>query len=69
MSNFQFRSDQMVDELVQFNQNLSKGVKNLLDTDEISSGLPRVKKSTPKTNSSFTATSPRPGWYKTKPRC
>ncbi len=39
MSNFQFRSDQMIDELVQFNQNLSKGVKNLLDADEISSGV------------------------------
>ena len=39
MSNFQFGPDQMVDELVQFNQNLSKGVKNLLDADEISSGV------------------------------
>ena len=39
MSNFEFGADQMVDELVQFNQNLSKGVKNLLDADEISSGV------------------------------
>jgi len=39
MTNFNFRSDQVVDELVQFNQNLSKGVKNLLDADEISSGV------------------------------
>ena len=39
MSNIPFRSDQVVEELVQFNQNLSKGVKNLLDTDEISAGV------------------------------
>ena len=39
MSNFQFRSDQLVDEMVQFNQNLSKGVKNLLDAEEISAGV------------------------------
>ena len=39
MSNIPFRSDQLVEELVQFNQNLSKGVKNLLETDEISSGV------------------------------
>ena len=39
MNNIPFRSDQVVEELVQFNQNLSKGVKNLLDTDEISAGV------------------------------
>ena len=39
MNNIPFRSDQVVDELVQFNQNLSKGVKNLLDADEISAGV------------------------------
>jgi polyhydroxyalkanoate synthase len=39
MSNFQFRADQLVDEMVQFNQNLSKGVKNLLEADEISAGV------------------------------
>ena len=39
MSNPQFRSDQVVEEVVQFNQNLSKGIKNLLDADEISSGV------------------------------
>ena len=39
MSNFQFRSDKMVDEVVQFNQNLSKGIKNLMDSDEISAGV------------------------------
>ncbi len=39
MSNIPFRSDQLVDELVQFNQNLSKGVKNLLDAEEISAGV------------------------------
>ena len=36
MNTFHFRADQVVDELVQFNQNLSKGVKNLLEADEIS---------------------------------
>ncbi len=39
MSNFQFSSDKVVDEVVQFNHNLSKGIKNLLDADEISSGV------------------------------
>jgi polyhydroxyalkanoate synthase len=39
MSNFQFSSDNVVDEVVQFNQNLSKGIKNLLEADEISSGV------------------------------
>jgi len=39
MSNFEFRTDKLVDEMVQFNQNLSKGVKNLLEADEISAGV------------------------------
>ena len=39
MSKIPFRSDQVVEELVQFNQNLSKGVKNLLDAEEISAGV------------------------------
>ena len=39
MNNIPFRSDQVVEELVQFNQNLSKGVKNLLDAEEISAGV------------------------------
>ncbi len=39
MNDFQYRPDQMVEELVQFNENLSKGVKNLLDAEEISAGV------------------------------
>ena len=39
MSDVPFRSDQVVDEIVQFNQNLSKGVRNLLDAEEISAGV------------------------------
>ncbi len=39
MKNFEYRPDQVVEELVQFNENLSKGVKNLLEADEISSGV------------------------------
>ncbi len=39
MSNSPFQSDSIVDEVVQFNQNLSKGVKNLLEADEISAGV------------------------------
>ncbi len=39
MSNVPFRSDELVNELVQFNQNLSKGVKNLLEADEITAGV------------------------------
>ncbi len=34
-----FDSEGMIDELVKFNQNLSKGVQNLLDADEISAGV------------------------------
>ena len=67
MSNIPFRSDQVVDELVQFNQNLSKGVKNLLDAEEISApASPRAKKSTPKTSSNCIATSRRPAWCRTR---
>ncbi len=39
MSNFEYHPDQLVDEVVQFNQTLSKGLKNLLDSDEISAGV------------------------------
>jgi hypothetical protein len=65
MNNIPFRSDQVVEELVQFNQNLSKGVKNLLDAEEISAG-PRVKRFMPRTSSSSIVTSHRPAWYKTR---
>lgn len=39
MKNFEYRPDQVVEELVKFNENLSKGVKNLLEADEISAGV------------------------------
>ena len=39
MSKIPFRSDQVIEELVQFNQNLSKGVRNLMDAEEISAGV------------------------------
>jgi polyhydroxyalkanoate synthase len=39
MTPFQFRPDQVVEELVEFNQNLSKGMQNLLETEEISEGV------------------------------
>ena len=39
MSSFNFRPEQLVAELVEFNQNFSKGMKNLLDSEEISAGV------------------------------
>ncbi len=44
MSSFDYRPDQLIDELINFNQNFSKGMKNLLDAEEISAGVtPRVE--------------------------
>ncbi len=34
-----FRPDQVANELVQFNQNLSKGIQNLVESEEISAGV------------------------------
>ena len=39
MTSFQYQPEQLVEELVEFNQNLSKGMKNLLETEEISAGV------------------------------
>lgn len=39
MSSFNFRPEQLVNELIEFNQNFSKGMKNLLDSEEISAGV------------------------------
>ena len=39
MNAFEYRPDQLVEELVKFNQNFTKGVKNLLDSEEISAGV------------------------------
>ena len=39
MTSFQYKPEQLVEELVEFNQNLSKGMKNLLETEEISEGV------------------------------
>ncbi|NNE62733.1 MAG: class III poly(R)-hydroxyalkanoic acid synthase subunit PhaC, partial [Gammaproteobacteria bacterium] len=43
MSSFDYQPDQLVDELVKFNQNFSKGMKNLLDSEEISAGVAQSK--------------------------
>jgi len=39
MTSFQYNPEQLVEELVEFNQNLSKGMKNLLESEEISEGV------------------------------
>jgi polyhydroxyalkanoate synthase len=39
MTSFQYKPEQLVEELVEFNQNLSKGMKNLLESEEISEGV------------------------------
>jgi polyhydroxyalkanoate synthase len=39
MTPFQYDPKQLVEELVEFNQNLSKGMKNLLESEEISEGV------------------------------
>ena len=39
MNVFEFRPDQIIEELVNFNQNFSQGVKNLIDSEEISAGV------------------------------
>ena len=39
MTSFQYRPEQLVEELVEFNQSLSKGMKNLLESEEISEGV------------------------------
>ena len=39
MKPYEYRPDQLVEELLEFNQNLSKGMKNLLDSEEISEGV------------------------------
>ena len=39
MNPFEYRPDQLVEELVKFNQNFSKGVHNLLESEEISEGV------------------------------
>ena len=39
MNPFEYRPTQLVDELVKFNQNFSKGVHNLLESEEISEGV------------------------------
>ena len=39
MNPFEFRPEQLVEELVSFNQNFSKGINNLMNADEITAGV------------------------------
>jgi len=66
MSNTSFRSDQVVEELVQFNKNLSKGVKNLLDAEEISAGVTPREEVYAEDKLKLYRSSHPPAWYRTR---